>query len=166
MCMMEDVLKIFQLFFGSPSGRAPQAVKPVLIEDRVVTSMELIAAAHAVLPHVDGRLPGHACSSIAINFATAPSHVSSWAVAGRASTASASRTRSSQACDIGPSCGSIGGRSLIQPPSNQDVMTAVITGSAPVFVFITAGPSTKLFAWGGRGKRLQKSPSSRLGNDR
>jgi hypothetical protein len=84
MCMMEDVLKIFQLFFGSPSGRAPQAVKPVLIEDRVVTSMELIAAAHAVLPHVDGRLPGHACSSIAINFATAPSHVSSWAVAGRA----------------------------------------------------------------------------------
>jgi hypothetical protein len=30
----------------------PQAVKPVFIKDTVLSSMELIAVAHAVLPHV------------------------------------------------------------------------------------------------------------------
>ena len=31
-----------------------ETVKPVFIKDRVASSMELIAAAHAALPHVDG----------------------------------------------------------------------------------------------------------------
>jgi hypothetical protein len=30
-------------------------VKPVFIKDRVASSMELIAAAHTALPHVDGE---------------------------------------------------------------------------------------------------------------
>ena len=35
-------------------GRS-ETVKPVFIEDRAASSIELIAAAHAALPHVDGE---------------------------------------------------------------------------------------------------------------
>jgi hypothetical protein len=44
----------------------PQAVKPVFIKDRVLSPMELIAVAHAVLPHVAeefGPDTGHAFQS-------------------------------------------------------------------------------------------------------
>jgi hypothetical protein len=35
-------------------GPGVQVVKPVFIKDRVLSSMELIAALHASLPHVAG----------------------------------------------------------------------------------------------------------------
>jgi hypothetical protein len=49
----------------------PQAVKPVFIVDRVLSSMELIAVSHAVLPHVAEEFgqdfAGHALKSSAVN---------------------------------------------------------------------------------------------------
>ena len=39
---------------GTRRGRG-ETVKPVFIKDRVASSKELIAAAHAALPHVDGE---------------------------------------------------------------------------------------------------------------
>ena len=39
---------------GTGRGRG-ETVKPVFIKDRVASSMELIAAAHTALPHVDGE---------------------------------------------------------------------------------------------------------------
>jgi hypothetical protein len=39
---------------GTRRGRGETA-KPVFIKDRAASSIELIAAAHAALPHVDGE---------------------------------------------------------------------------------------------------------------
>ena len=40
---------------GTGRGRG-ETVKPVFIKDRVASSMDLIAASHAALPHVDEEL--------------------------------------------------------------------------------------------------------------
>ena len=77
--MKEDAVLAYEF------GPGVQAVKPVFIKDRVMSSMELIAVAHTVLPHVaeeSGPDVGHCCAISATYRAVAPSHVSSAVVDG------------------------------------------------------------------------------------
>jgi hypothetical protein len=55
------------------------------------------------------------------------------------------RTPAGRRCKVAPGCPAL--NALFPAPGLKS--TKLFTGGPPVCVFITAGPSTKLFAWGG-----------------